>query len=165
MNEKIVADIDPATGWSRIVVRQMAESIKLARRMDKRGWAILNAQPAVHVNVGKRTICEMNQTLVRLRVDIKKFPRLNRGFSNDFRIIEDWLDKNPHYADLRMIEFPIASAENVMKLVQASHRIAVMTTAGMATDKRKDHDESLRREFVRIGGIPIAPPDYTDHLN
>jgi hypothetical protein len=164
VNDQTLSDIDPDTGWSCAIARQMAKSIKIARGINERSWAILDVEPGVHVNIGKRTICEMDPRLVRLRVDVRWLPRPRSNQRNDFRILEEWLDRNEDYEHLRMIECTVTSAEKVLKIVRNSHEMAVRTLGGMATSFRKDHSEACRKKLVGIGEAPISPPDYTDHL-
>lgn len=74
----VLGDIDPEVGWSRAVAKQIAKSTKIARRRKKNSWAILHGNPGVHVNIGQRTICEMDQNTVILIVNIADFTRSGR---------------------------------------------------------------------------------------
>jgi hypothetical protein len=156
-------DLDVETGWSKTVAEQIARSIKIARRRKKTSWAILQGNPGVHLNVGQRSACEMDQSRAIILVDIADLSRSGRRLGENCRIL-DWRDENKDHSNLRKIEFPIMSARQELRILQRSHEIAIFDLAEKATPFRVDHCPELLDLVARVGGIPIDRPEYSDHL-
>lgn len=159
MTHDVPSDIDLATGWSRLVIKQVADSIGIARGVEPKSWAMFRVKGVPHVNVGKRTICSMERHSVELLVDNRTITSIAQDGG---ATVERDIDNT--YRNLAMLRFPPASAEMILPIVRASHLAAIRTVAKMKTSQRNRHDESLRVQFEEVGQVSIRPPGYTDYL-
>lgn len=157
MTEKNTADIDPDTGWSRAVARQIERSVRIAGPKTD-SWAIMDGHPGVHVNIGQRNAIEMDDHYVRLLIDIKYFS-LDK-LSPTTRCL-DWRDNNEDKSPrLRKVEFSVMKAVRELRRMRTGHEMAVRLVSDKKTPFREQHVESLTAQLERIAGLSFPRPGH-----
>lgn len=150
-------DFDPATGWSRPLIRLLSKSIELANKLNRDSWVIVQVGEEAHVNVGQRNICEMGGEKTVLLIDLEDLRSRGRHPGHECQVL-DWRDNNKEkFASLRKIAFAPVDTERVIKKYKNSHFVAVQKVREKATPFRGDHHPGLWKEFRRIADENVEP--------
>lgn len=158
--------IDPETGWNRLMVVQMVESIKVAHQINPSSWCIHPDHNTPFVAVEMVNIGHPGFSLIVSTENLTQ---------QQTHILESYCDKSRVYSGRpwgAYLRFPEDQVRNVLDLMRDAHLSAVERLARdvkSRTVRWKEHREDFRREFERIAGASIPEPGYlqelTDHLN
>jgi len=153
--------VDEKTGWSRHMVTQMAESIRIAHRINPGSWCIHSDHNTPYVAVEMVNIGHPGFSLI---VSTEGLTQQQTNILKSYRDESRVYSGRPWAAYLR---FPEDQVRDVLALMRDAHLSAVERLAREVktrTVRWKWHREDFRKEFERIADVSIPEPGYMDEL-
>jgi hypothetical protein len=152
---------DPETGWNRLMVEQMAESIRIAHLINPGSWCIHPYRNTPYVVVEMVNIGHPGFSLI---VSMENLTQQQADILTSYRDESRVYSGRPWAAYLR---FPEDQAQSVLELMRDAHHTAVERLAKDVKNKTlrwKEHREDFRREFERIADVSVPEPGYLPEL-
>lgn len=154
-------DIDPETGWSRAVIRLMAQAVSKARSRKAKSWALFSVDGTPRLNIGKRNVCEMYPDHIEFFINVRAVDRMglsHLGVTTEAKPVRDFPEGGT-------MTFPRSATPDIVPRVQKIYLDTIYDLARLETLPRfrERHDEGLRSKLNEVGGVNITSPGYSGY--